>query len=260
MLTDAFRYAIITTIIVVLIGEGLQHLPSNSISYVWSIGLGKVTSKSLLHLPHQALIFAILLANSPQIVLSWFYVTINGVLTSMLLADELNGYAHQRKTLRVTSPTGKQRSTYRLQIPYVYGVPLLATFGILHWLVSQSLFLARVTVYDSNGSVDVSKSTSTCGYSLIAMFFVLVASIIVIWFVVMTGCRTFRPGVPPMGSCSAAISAACHPPGNEKDASKLPIKWGVVGHTTVDTNGEAVGHCTFTSLKVKAPKKGILYA
>ena len=260
MLTDAFRYVILTTIIVVLIGEGLQHLPSNSISYVWSIGIGKVTSKSLLHLPHRALIFTILLANSPQIVLSWLYVTLNGVMTSMLLADELNGYAHQRKTLRVTSPTGKQRSTYRLQIPYVYGVPLLVTFGLLHWLVSQSFFLARVTVYDSNGSVDVSKSTSTCGYSLVAMFFVLVASIIVIWFMIMTGFRTFKPGVPPMGSCSAAISAACHPPEDDKDASKQPVKWGVVGHKTVDMTGEVVGHCTFTSFKVKAPKRGMLYA
>ena len=260
MLTDAYRYVIITTIIVFLIGEGLRHLPDKSISYVWSISLGKVTSKSLLYLPRQALIFTTLLANSPQIVLSWFYVTLNGVMTSMLLADELNGYAHQRKTLRVTSPTGKQRSTYRLQIPYVYGVPLLMTFGLLHWLVSQSFFLARVTVYDSNGSVDVSKSTSTCGYSLVAMFFVLVASIIVIWFMLMTGFRTFKPGVPPMGSCSAAISAACHPPEDDKDASKLPVKWGVVGHKTVDMSGEVVGHCTFTSFKVKAPKKGMLYA
>ena len=260
MLTDAFRYLIITIMVVVLIGEGLRHLASHSLSYVWSIGLGRVTSKSLLHLPHQELIFTILLANSPQIVLSCFYVTFNGILTSMLLADELNGYAHQQKTLRVTSPAGKQRSTYRLHVPYAYGVPLLAVFGILHWLVSQSLFLARVTVYGSDGSVDVSKSTSTCGYSLIATFFVLVTSIIVLWFVIMTGFRTFKPGVPPMGSCSAAISAACHPPEDDKDASKLPIMWGVVGHKTVNTTGEAVGHCTFTSFGVKTPKKGKLYA
>ena len=246
--------------IVVLIHEGLQHLPSNSIYYVWSIGLGKVTSKSLLHLPHQALIFTILLTNSPQIVLSWFYVTFNGVMTSMLLANELNGYAHKRKPLRVTSPTGKQRSTYRLQIPYMYGVPMLVTFGILHWLVSQSLFLARVTVYNSDGSVNASKSTSTCGYSLVAMFFVLVAGIIVVWFVVMTGFRAFKQGMPPMGNCSAAISAACHPPEDDKNASRLPVQWGVVGHKTVDTTGDKVGHCTFTSFKVKALVKGKLYA
>ena len=235
-------------------------MPDDSISYVWSLGLGRVTSKSLLHLPLKALILTILLANSPQIVLSCLYLTLNGILTSMLLADELNGYARQRKALRVTSPTGKQRSTYRLHIPYTYGVPLLVTFGILHWLVSQSLFLARVTVYDSDVSVNISKSTSTCGYSLIAIFFVLVVIIIVIWFVVMTGFRTSKPGMPFIGSCSAAISAACHPPEDDTDASRLPVKWGVVGYKTADGTGEAVGHCTFTTFKVKAAKKGKLYA
>lgn len=178
----------------------------------------------------------------------------------MLLADELNGYAHRRKTLRVTSPTGKQRSTYRLHIPYSYGVPLLVMFGILHWLVSQSLFLARVAVYNSEGSVDVPGSTSTCGYSLIAVFFVLIVIIVIIWFLAVTAFRISKPGMPLMGSCSAAISAACHPPDDDKDASKLPVKWGVVESKTVDRTGNEVGHCTFTSFKVRAPMKGKLYA
>lgn len=235
-------------------------MPYNTLSYVWSLGLGRVTSKSLLHLLHEGLIPTILLANSPQIVLSCFYLTLNGILTSMLLADELNGYAHQRKALRVTSPTGKQRSTYRLHIPYVYSVPLLVMFGILHWLVSQSLFLARVNVYDNDGSVDVAKSTSTCGYSLIAIFFVLVVFVVMIWFIAMTAFRTSKPGMPFMGSCSGAISAACHPPEDDKGASKLPVKWGAVGQTTATRTGQVVGHCTFTSFEVKPPVKGEFYA
>ena len=63
-----------------------------------------------------------------------------------------------------------------------------------------------------------------------------------------------------MRSCSAAISAACHPPKDDRDASKLPVQLGVVEHKTVNTTGEAVGHRTFTSFKVNAPKKGKLYA
>lgn len=178
----------------------------------------------------------------------------------MLLADELNGYAHQRKALRVTSPTGKQRSTYPLHIPYAYSVPLLVIFGMLHWLVSQSLFLARVDVYDDDGSVDVAKSTSTCGYSLIAIFFVLVVFVIMMWFIAMTAFRTTKPGMPFMGSCSGAISAACHPPEDDKGASKLPVKWGVVEERTATRTGQAVGHCTFTSFEVKPPVKGGFYA
>ena len=259
-LTHVSRCVMIMTFTGVLFNEGLRNLPNNSISYVWSLGLGRVTSKSLLHLNHENLIPTILLANSPQIVLSCFYLTLNGILTSMLLADELNGYARQRKTLRVTSPVGKQRSTYRLHIPYSYGVPLLVMFGFLHWLVSQSLFLARVTVYKSDGSVNVRKSSSTCGYSLVAVFFVLIVMIVIIWFIAMTGFRISKTGMPLMGSCSAAISAACHPPDDDRDASKLLVKWGLVGYKTFDGNAKEVGHCTFTSFKVRAPIKGKLYA
>ena len=248
------------TIIGVLFSQGLRHLPQNSILYLWSLGFGRVTSVSLLRFSHESLIPTILLANSPQIVLSFFYVTLNGILTSMLAADELNGYARQRKTLRVSSPKGKQRSTYRLHIPYRYSVPLLTMFGILHWLVSQSLFLARVTVYNSDNSVDASNSTSTCGYSLIALLFVIIIVIFIIFLVFVAGVRTSRSGMPLMGSCSGAISAACHPPADDKDASKFPVRWGVVGHTTVDETGEVVGHCTFTSFKVRGPVKGRLYA
>lgn len=133
-------------------------------------------------------------------------------------------------------------------------------FGILHWLVSQSLFLARVNVYDNDGSVDVAESTSTCGYSLIAIFFVLVVFVIMIWFIAMTAFRTSKPGMPLMGSCSGAISAACHPSEDDKGASKLPVKWGAVGQKTVTRTGQVVGHCTFTSFEVKPPVRGKLYA
>ena len=80
-------------------------------------------------------------------------------------------------------------------------------------------------MYDTDGSVDVLKFTSTCGYSLVAILFVLIIIIIIVWFVAMIGCLTFKPGMPLIGSCSAAISAACHPPEDDKDASKLPVKW-----------------------------------
>ena len=40
----------------------------------------------------------------------------------------------------------------------------------MHWLVSQSLFLARIIAFFTNGEVDVDSSFSTCGYSPIALF------------------------------------------------------------------------------------------
>ena len=85
------------------------------------------------------LLQTVLVADSPQLLLSLIFLTYNSLFTCMLVANEWNQYAHSRKPLRVTSPTGVQRSTNRLQLPYKYGVPLLFISGTVHWLVSQSL-------------------------------------------------------------------------------------------------------------------------
>ncbi len=50
---------------------------------------------------------------------------------------------------------------------------LLLASGVLHWLVSQSLFLARVSVFDENGNEDTTGSSSTVGYSNIAVVTVI---------------------------------------------------------------------------------------
>lgn len=70
----------------------------------------------------------------------------------MLMAEEWSGYVHERKPLRVSNPSGSQRSTYRLQLPYRYGIPLLVLSGLLHWPVSQSLLIARVTLNTRAGT------------------------------------------------------------------------------------------------------------
>jgi hypothetical protein len=59
----------------------------------------------------------------------------------MLMAKEWSDFAHERKALRVTTPSGGQRSTHYLQLPYGYALPLLAASAVLHWLTSQAIFL-----------------------------------------------------------------------------------------------------------------------
>ena len=116
-----------------------------------------------------------------------------------------SNYAHERKALRVTDPVGDQRPTYRLQTPYRYGVPLTLLSVILYWLVSQSLFLARVASYDSIREEDKSEMKSTIGYSCIAII-----SVIIVALGILNGFPRYRSGMPLVGSCSAAISVACH--------------------------------------------------
>lgn len=42
-----------------------------------------------------------------------------------------------RKGLRVTQPHGYQRSSYFLQLPYRWSLPLIVISGTLHWLLSR---------------------------------------------------------------------------------------------------------------------------
>ena len=175
----------------------------------------------------------------------------------MLLAAETSDFAHERKTLRVTSPEGEQRSTYYLQLPYRYAVPLMFASGLLHWLVSQSLFLAQLNFYGPDGETGNGKARTTCEYSCIAIICVIIAGFLMLVALVLLGQRKLKPGVPLATNCSLAISAACHRPEWDQDAALLPVKWGVVGDEVAQG---AVGHCTFTSGEVRAPVRGLRYA
>ena len=232
------------------------NLHDQSFSHLWQMGYGTVTSESMAGWSSSGsggLLLHILVANLPQAVLSFLFLTYNSLFTCMLLANEWNGYAHERKPLRVTYPHGAQRSTYRLQLPYKYGVPLLIVSATLHWLVSQSLFLANVIGYNTNGQEDPSGSVSSIGYSCIAIITVIVLGAVVILLGLLNGFR-WQQGMPLAGSCSAAISAACHRPEEDVDAATKPVMWGVVS----SSNG--VGHCCFTSFEVSPPVHGKLYA
>ena len=234
-------------------------------SHLWSLGFGNVSPETLIAINDRlnwsgpaGLIFTVLLANSSQIILSFLYFAYNGIFTCMLLAKEWSAFASKRSFLRVTTPIGRQRSTYRLQLPYRYGVPLLVGSGALHWLVSQSIFLARVTVVDS---MDFENSSiSTCGYSPMALIFVVILGSIIVLVGIAYGFRKTSGGIPLVGSCSAAISAACHPPTTDVNASSKRVMWGAVAARNIDDSDDRVGHCCFTSFEVETPIVGRLYA
>lgn len=232
------------------------------------MGFGTVTAESIIQFggwadneaAPGALLLIVLISNSPQLILSFLYLTYNGLFTSMLLAKEWSVFAHHRKTLRVTSPKGQQRSTYWLQLPYRYSIPLAATSSLLHWLVSQSIFLARITTVDPTGVEDTYDSISTCGYSNIAIIFVIGFGSTLPLIAIAHGFRRYPSGIPFAANCSAAISSACHPPEADTDAASKPLQWGVTGEVVEYSADRRLGHCSLTSLEVTAPVEGQLYA
>ncbi|KAK4993546.1 hypothetical protein LTR66_005998 [Elasticomyces elasticus] len=249
-------YAAAITLAGYAISRSLENQPAN-IKQLWATGLGTLNGNNLLSMD-TSVIGGVVLANVPQAVLSYLYLMFNALYTCMLVAEEWTHYFHSRKPLRVTSPVGQQRSTYWLHLPFTYAIPLTVTSGLLHWLASQSIFMVQISMLSESRDPGSTTRISTCGYSPVAIILTTVVVSLIVITGIVTGMRKYRIGMTLASSCSAAISAACHPPEGDVDASVLPVQWGVVGGKTSALG--SVGHCTFTSWDVSMPVRGKLYA
>ena len=101
-------------------------------------------------------------------------------------------------------------------------------------------------------------------HSPVAMVFVIMIGGILVLFGAGLGCRRYSAGMPLVSSCSAAISAACHPPEGDVGASENALLFGVVDEQGCDRASgdgeEVVGHCSFSSFDVSPPVEGRCYA
>lgn len=158
---------------------------------------------------------------------------------------------------------GAQRDTYFLQLPYRYSIPLLIFSGGLHWLISQTFFLVNLEVYaPSDDATSMERVThegsgvgvTACVWSPLGTLCVFVGVILMWRFLVVAQTRRLRFGVMPVaGSCSAAISAACHPDSDEGQIWEKSLQWGVV-------DSSVIGHCSFSSGPVSVPVHDQLYS
>lgn len=136
------------------------------------------------------------LANVPQLLLSISYLFLNSLCTAMATAREWNSFGTSRKGLRVSQPTGCQRSTYFLQLPYKYGVPLAFWSGIMHWMLSQAFFFVRKDYKDINGILDTVNSTSACGFSPLSLVIMLSVFFVVVVVIAVFAWRQYQVRVP----------------------------------------------------------------
>jgi hypothetical protein len=143
-----------------------------TISGLWAMGFGKIVEYNYMvwGLPAPdpwGLLLNVLLANTPQLALSVLYLYYNGVVTMFMVQREFGQMhaASKRRTLRVSEPVGIQRSSYMISLPLRYGLPMSAMSVVMHWLISESVFLARVSALTPEGIYDAMNSFSTCAYS-----------------------------------------------------------------------------------------------
>ena len=231
----------------------------------WNVSFGRLSTGSIVQgrlSGRNSLLLTVILANAPQLILSFVYFMYNNLFTGMLMAREWSGYAHHRKSLRVTCPEGEQRSTYFLQLPYIYGIPFLIISALLHWITSQAFFIARVRVLDENDRENKSLSLETLGYSTLGLLLIPILVLALFVATLVNGLRRYRSGMPFARNCSAAISAACHRPKEDTAAFQKPVKWGVPTEYGIRSrkHGQGYGHCCFTSFDVNEPEIGKMYA
>jgi hypothetical protein len=231
-------------------------------------GLGFLLS---VYLGFTSIIPYVLLANTPQVIASFLYLSYNGLFTAMVANHEWTSYAQKRAALRVTVPTPSQRSTYFLSLPYKYGSPLIIASILLHWFISHTPFIARIDIYRNGVLTPTSRdwwrhqySVTDLGFSDSALIATIVmASLLVAVCVALAGVCTYPKGMPHGGTNSAIISAACHVKQMDDAEAKCldeiverPLQWGV----TIEGTKGKVGHCSFSDRAVLKPVGGCLYA
>lgn len=241
-----------------------------------SLGLGK---------PHQSftvtnsgvsnILTGFLTANTPQVIVSYVYLGLNNILTTILAMVEWCSYTAgpktQAKGLRVSSPAAgtEQRSTYTLSVPLRWAIPVSICIAVLHWAVSETLFLARVDVYDVNTrQIDLEASVTDVFYSLLPKYItVAIGSVLVITLVCIGMLGRYPDTMPLAGCCSASIAAACQPsrprddgvPGRfPDDLAYKKLQWGIL-ETSEEDIGSGIGHATFGT-EVSPLVEGKLYA
>ncbi|KAI1801235.1 hypothetical protein F4811DRAFT_468442 [Daldinia bambusicola] len=270
-----FSCCLVMLVAGILLGTSLKSLRhrnlSTSISGLRQLGFGTLTPYTYLciGLPLEdpaGLISNVLLANLPQLLVSFLYVFCNTMLSTFLVQQEFSRMNRKRrKPLRVSEPVGIQRSSYFISLPLRYGIPLYTTSSIIHWLVSQSLFLARITAICADGSpetcpagqIDFKYSFSTCGHSPFAVLITLIVGGLIVLTITALGFRTYDGTMSMVSTNSMAISAACHVLEEDREeAYLLPVQWGVVEIK------DGVGKCTFTTApdnRIKKPEVGLEY-
>jgi hypothetical protein len=206
------------------------------------------------------LLYSIIFANLLQVWLSLLYFATNGFLTAVCAQAEWSSYAKNRKGLRVSSNRrAAQRSTYFLQTPFRYSIPLLLIFGVAHWLVSQSVFMKDELWTGPNG--DTVYASTNVGFSPFAILITLAVLALLFVSIVVQGLWRTTIDMPLLRSCSAVIAAACQPMGGDAPNGAVlnEVQWGVMCEP-MESNVGGIGHCAFSTGYVDSPITGRMYA
>jgi hypothetical protein len=195
-----------------------------------------------------SLITCVFLANIVQLLVSFLYLLYNNILTRQLVADQWVRFLRPdgKKPLRVSLPSGMQRSSYILSLPLTYSITLMIIMIVLHWLVSQSLFVVQTIGFDTAGELVhfPSFNGSAVGYSPLGMVLATACGVIMILGLLINslvrGHENVPAEFPTWGSSSAHIEVMCQRPDQDIDAHLFPVSIGVVSDTSAGSDSDSL--------------------
>jgi len=220
-----------------------------------NLGLTKHTTS--LAVAHGSALVNALVTNILQLVTSTIYLVYNNVLSCMLFAHETNRFAksHGRKPLRTSFPLAGQRAAHFLQIPFRYALLLSASVALLHFFVSEAIFLTTVDVYDVAGNLDTDASFTVFMQSQGGLNASMIwASVLLVILYILGLLPLQTKNMPLVSNNSLAISAACHALDTDRDAAKRPIVYGVLVSPR-----ERMDRAGFSSMEVGCLQDGVVY-
>lgn len=201
------------------------------------------------------------IANLPQFILAVMWILYMDIYTSMAFARDWSRFEYQPQTLMVTEPRGRQRSLWLMGLPWFQATFLTLMQALMHYLLSQSIFPVRIQAFDENGVVDPEHLVSNIGYSPIAMLVTMIICGFLFVLLLWVGKWHMPSTMPIAGTCSAAISAACHPTMRSFGMECGYLRWG-----EVQTYQGMQRHCSMTTAtdfdtgRAWPPEINVLYA
>lgn len=166
----------------------------------------------------------------------------------MFISHYWSKFIYKAQRLRVSVPEGAQKSSFFLSLPYRYSLPLLLCSILLHWLLSQSLFVIQTRGFYYSGEEDIdsgftrapSLHASVLGYSAIGLVLSLVLLSLLFVVLIFLGLHSLPNRslhglireldediirMPLASTCSAAISAECCGHDGDEDIHTSAIQW-----------------------------------
>lgn len=125
--------------------------------------------------------------------------------------------------------------------------------GLLHYFISQAVYPVRTRSISPDGANNHRFDSTVIGNSLLGITISFVLGVVFLLAYITTPLVRYKSDMPLAGTCSLAISAACHRDEDDTDAHLMPLKWGVIS----EDKDTGIGHACFSTMTDNArPDQG----